>query len=606
MAGKGKQGMRTSKAENGSSPAKIDFAIITAIKGEREAVCQAFGLTPKNRSREGARVYWRGRVPLKNSEYYEIVVAQSPDMAQVDAAILTNDTIHHWDPAALLMVGVAGAASDGTKEDDEALGDLVLGSDVQYYERGKMTADGKKHEPYMYKADATLWNNVTTMPPMRSRIPVSRPDGKQTKPVVHQGVIASGEKVIADAAVRDEIASGHRKTRAIEMEGYGFSAAVWQSAGKRHHLVMKAICDRADRAKDQNWQPYAAAVAAQYAKHFLRDRPLEPRNQLSSSDGQGDDDEDVGSILRRQEKIEQEQRHTREEVTRMQARLDQFAFGQASEDVQVKTTTFDESSSHLLEEINMDEKSESWRIGEADPTSDTIKKALTMRINDLNDNITRDFALLKEYEDEFRLEDDPGRRAKYQRQIEKLKTSARIYEQELRELESRKVITAPEVMPDGAAGSVNLHEKLDALLAGQSNFQQNLYQLRQTMLRRYDAGEQRIINVLTERMSYAQTQAVGVMLDAVEKSQFDTVEINEFLSLVSRSLTEKQEHDVALPERDELVQIISAPHLDVKHKLKLTIPIIPLLLTYEGEVASGNGMNLEALWGRLVDKVLGK
>jgi hypothetical protein len=96
------------------------------------------------------------------------------------------------------MVGIAGAASDGSKDDDEALGDLVVGRDVYY--------------------------------------------------------IASGEKVIADAAVRDQIVNHHRKTRAIEMEGYGFSAAVWQSFEQRRHLVIKAICDRADRNKGEDWQ----------------------------------------------------------------------------------------------------------------------------------------------------------------------------------------------------------------------------------------------------------------------------------------------------------------------------------------------------------------
>ena len=125
---------RGAKAQ-GSDPGKnsdllIDFAIVTAVEIERDAVCKAFKLTHKHRVRKGSRVYWRGRLALKGGEHYEIVVAQPPDMAQVDAAILTNDLIHHWDPAALLMVGIAGAASNGSKDDDEALGDLVVGRDV--------------------------------------------------------------------------------------------------------------------------------------------------------------------------------------------------------------------------------------------------------------------------------------------------------------------------------------------------------------------------------------------------------------------------------------------------------------------------------------------
>jgi len=69
----------------------IDFALITAIEIEREAVCKAFKLTYKHRVRKDSRIYWRGRLALKDGGHYEIAVAQPLDMAQVDAAILTND-----------------------------------------------------------------------------------------------------------------------------------------------------------------------------------------------------------------------------------------------------------------------------------------------------------------------------------------------------------------------------------------------------------------------------------------------------------------------------------------------------------------------------------
>lgn len=282
-----------------SVEAQIDFAIVTAVKVEREAVCQAFELTARHRCRKGSRVYWRKRIQLKHNEFYEIVVAQSPDVANVDAAILTNDMIHHWKPSALLLVGIAGAGHDGSDEDDEALGDLILGSHVYYYERGKVagsrrrkrgrrgktTSSRKVPEPYMYPADATLWNNVRAVPVWNARIPVPRPDGTRARPKIYEGVIASGEKVIAEEAVRSDITSRHRKIRAIEMEGYGFSNAAWQSFGQHRHLVIRAICDRANLKKKDLWQPYAAAVAAGFAKHFLLDRPLSPQN--TRQDGMG-------------------------------------------------------------------------------------------------------------------------------------------------------------------------------------------------------------------------------------------------------------------------------------------------------------------------------
>jgi nucleoside phosphorylase len=251
----------------------IHFGIVTAIEVEREAVCRAFRLTDKHRIPRGARQYWRGRLRLKNNEFYEIVLTQLPDMANVDAALAANDMIHHWKPSALLMLGIAAAA---TKQ--QALGDVVVGSDVYYVERGKTTPKGTTPEPKVYRADATLWNRVITLPKWKTHIPVPRPDNRKDRPVIHLGVIASGERVIADKAVRDEIAVRHRKMVAIEMEGYGVSAAAWQSFDRVRHLVIRTICDLGDSRKTDRWHPYAAAVVAGFAKHFLLDRPLEPSN----------------------------------------------------------------------------------------------------------------------------------------------------------------------------------------------------------------------------------------------------------------------------------------------------------------------------------------
>ncbi len=252
----------------------IDFAIITAIEIERRAVCDAFGMTKEDRIRSEARTYWRKRLQLEDGEfYYEILVAQSTGMGGIDITHLVSDTIQDWKPNAILLVGIAGAASK-----EQHLGDLVIASDVYYYEPGKLTPDGKKPEPYMFKADSTLWDRVITVADWITPISVDRPDGTQERPKIEHGVIASGEKVIADAAVRDRIAAGQRKIKAIEMEGYGFSAAIWQNFDKVHHLVIKAICDLADSSKNDEWQPYAAVVAADFTKHFLLDRPLEPQN----------------------------------------------------------------------------------------------------------------------------------------------------------------------------------------------------------------------------------------------------------------------------------------------------------------------------------------
>ncbi|WP_437839253.1 phosphorylase family protein [Sorangium sp. So ce1153] len=252
----------------------IDFAILTAIEVEREAVCAAFGLTDENRAKKDDRWYWRGRLALKQGGAYEIVVAQPVDMGQVEAALLASDVIRHWKPRAALLVGIAGS----TQAEKVKLGDIVVGKSVWYYEHGKVTPERTTPQPEMIPADAALLKHFTGMMKWGGTVPTARPDRERRGSKVHLGVIASGEEVIADAAARDEIASGHRKILAIEMEGYGFSRAVWQSFERVRHLDIRGICDDASLSKGDGWHEYAAAAAARFAKHFLLDRPLEPRD----------------------------------------------------------------------------------------------------------------------------------------------------------------------------------------------------------------------------------------------------------------------------------------------------------------------------------------
>ncbi len=257
---------------------EIDFAILTAISTERKAICEAFNITDKDRVRHDSRTYWRKRFPLKNGKFYEIVVAQCLDAGTSNAALLTNDTLHYWKPTAVLMVGIAAAAKP-----EQQLGNLVIGREVYYYETGAITAAGTLPEPKQIPVDATLLDRAQALPEIDFSILAAHPDGINTRPEIENNgvVIASGDKVIKDAAERDKIAAANRKIRAIEMEGYGVLNAAWQHFDQVRCLVIRALCDYADAAKNDQWHDYAAAVAAGYAHHYLSDEPLTPRNTIN-------------------------------------------------------------------------------------------------------------------------------------------------------------------------------------------------------------------------------------------------------------------------------------------------------------------------------------
>lgn len=82
-------------------------------------------------------------------------------------------------------------------------------------------------------------------------------------PRVHYGVIASGNKLVKDAAERDSILKeSGEDCICLEMEAAGLMN--WFPC-----LVIRGICDYADSHKNDEWQEYAAATAAAYAKEFL-------------------------------------------------------------------------------------------------------------------------------------------------------------------------------------------------------------------------------------------------------------------------------------------------------------------------------------------------
>ena len=58
-------------------------------------------------------------------------------------------------------------------------------------------------------------------------------------------------------------------------------------------LVIRGICDYADSHKDKRWQPYAAAVAAEYAKELLSIIPAQEVVAMSKALMSSSNDENV-------------------------------------------------------------------------------------------------------------------------------------------------------------------------------------------------------------------------------------------------------------------------------------------------------------------------
>jgi nucleoside phosphorylase len=90
---------------------------------------------------------------------------------------------------------------------------------------------------------------------------ITRPDRDVDEPVMHYGNIASGSSVVRDALKRDQLGKEYGAL-CVEMEAAGLMDVL-------DCLVIRGICDYSDSHKNKDWQRYAAAAAASYAKELL-------------------------------------------------------------------------------------------------------------------------------------------------------------------------------------------------------------------------------------------------------------------------------------------------------------------------------------------------
>ncbi|RYP93106.1 hypothetical protein DL770_000763 [Monosporascus sp. CRB-9-2] len=141
---------------------------------------------------------------------------------------------------------------------------------LPYYEtiRDKEHATGTFADPGQ-EQDQLYWatGNEAETPVQRER----RPESRRTR--VWYGPIGSGEKLLKNAQKRNEL-----------RDIYGVIGLEMEAAGTMNCIpvgVIRGVCDYGDRHKNKEWQPYAAAMAAAYAKAVLNEiRPATREAQV--------------------------------------------------------------------------------------------------------------------------------------------------------------------------------------------------------------------------------------------------------------------------------------------------------------------------------------
>ncbi|KAF2167467.1 hypothetical protein M409DRAFT_66037 [Zasmidium cellare ATCC 36951] len=207
-----------------------------------------------------------------------------------------------------LMVGIGGGVP--SKAHDIRLGDVVVGQPVNgyggviQYDFGKSRPNGFERTGFLNAPPAILLSAVSMIRAKHSSAPgapsshmlekgniatsarpsvdtdilyevamddaepriIQRPPRSNLDVEVHYGTIASGNQVMRHAAERDQVSREFGGVLCFEMEAAGLM-------NNFPSLVIRGICDYADVHKTKNWQEFAAATAAGYAKQLLCEVP---------------------------------------------------------------------------------------------------------------------------------------------------------------------------------------------------------------------------------------------------------------------------------------------------------------------------------------------
>ncbi|KAF5547693.1 vegetatible incompatibility het-e-1 [Fusarium mexicanum] len=219
-----------------------------------------------------------------------------------------------------LMVGIGGGVP--SQDFDIRLGDIVVGTRVVQHDLGKIIGSGQiqhtavprtldhmigkvlsclqaEHQPHSSRIPVILQEKFRQLPGYaRPTTPdrlfesayqhssqasscaecsplalLERRERSSNDPYIYFGTIASGNQVIKDSMVRDMLAK-ELDAICFEMEAAGLPDIV-------PCLPVRGICDYSDSHKSKEWQEYAAATAAAFAREFIENLP--PTEEIPAS-----------------------------------------------------------------------------------------------------------------------------------------------------------------------------------------------------------------------------------------------------------------------------------------------------------------------------------
>lgn len=248
--------------------------------------------------------FWIGELESANGGTHKIALGLC-GMGNNKASIrATNMQNHFRNIESIIMVGIAGGIpSPDDRERHVRLGDIVVSKGIVQYDFVKETdekiicrSDSSIPSALLLEAlnaiivkeydDIYEWKEYVKKYAVKNfKKPscedilrdengkiISHPDDERRDgyPRVFYGKIASANTLLKSYSKRQQLKKEYG-VYAVEMEASGIADATWEMG--TGYIVIRGICDYCDKYKNDDWQEYAALVAASYARNLIENLP---------------------------------------------------------------------------------------------------------------------------------------------------------------------------------------------------------------------------------------------------------------------------------------------------------------------------------------------
>ena len=163
-------------------------------------------------------------------------------------------------PPAVLMTGVSKLRAFHVRKGN-VIQKHINGMLESYPEMQQEFSPRNPEEDQLFQANYDHMDSGNDCKSCDQECLIQRKPRTSNVPVIHYGLIGSANQVMRHGVTREKL----RQENGIicfEMEAAGLM-------DNFPCLVIRGICDYADTHTHENWQPYAAATAAAYAKELL-------------------------------------------------------------------------------------------------------------------------------------------------------------------------------------------------------------------------------------------------------------------------------------------------------------------------------------------------